>query len=35
MTEADAFALGQKEARSIVEATMDLDAKPGRVHFPQ
>ena len=35
MTEKDAFALGQKEARSIVEATIGLDAKPGRVNFPQ
>ena len=35
MTEKDAFALGQKEARSIVEATMGLNAKPGRVNFPQ
>lgn len=35
MTEADAFAQGQKEARSIVEATTGLDAKPGRVQFPQ
>lgn len=35
MTEADAFAQGQKEARSIVEATTGLDTKPGRVEFPQ
>jgi len=35
MTEADAFAQGQKEARAIVEATTGLKAKPGPVHFPQ
>ena len=35
MKEADAFAQGQKEARSIVEATTGLDTKPGRVEFPQ
>lgn len=34
MTEADSFALGQKEAKTIVESTTGLDNKPGRVHFP-
>jgi MscS family membrane protein len=34
MTEADAFAIGRKEAESIVEGTIGLNAKPGRVNFP-
>lgn len=34
MSEADAFERGQQEARSIVEATTGLDAKPGPVRFP-
>lgn len=33
MSEADAFERGQQEARSIVEATTGLDAKPGPVRF--
>ncbi len=35
MSESDAFAQGQKEARSIVGSTTGFDVKPGPVHFPQ
>lgn len=34
MSQDDAFEIGRKEAQSIVEATIGLDAKPGRVEFP-
>jgi MscS family membrane protein len=34
MSEAEAFEIGRREAQSIVEATVGLDAKPGPVKFP-
>ncbi len=34
ITQLDAFALGQREARSIVEATTGLDVRPDPVKFP-
>lgn len=34
MTEADAFAMGKKEAESIVDATLGRDVKPDPVRFP-
>ncbi len=35
MSESDAFAIGQKQAKAIVEATTGLDVKPGPVQFPK
>ena len=35
MSESDAFAIGQKQAKAIVEATTELDVKPGPVQFPR
>lgn len=34
MTEADAFAMGKKQAESIVDATLGRDVKPDPVRFP-
>ena len=34
MTEADAFAMGKKQAESIVDATLGRDVKPEPVRFP-
>jgi len=34
MTQEDAFAMGQREAKSIVEATTGLDVRPDPVKFP-
>jgi MscS family membrane protein len=35
MSEEEAFALGQKHAKDIVEATLGLGTKPGPVEFPR